>query len=88
MAALLNSQPPPVEKVVQNHESRHFPIPHYAISPLSQFLGDIVALIDDKVLIEDLEDLAALKICHFVAASFQWLLEESRLVRIYYLARR
>lgn len=44
-------------------------IPHYAISALTQLLGDIVALVNDEVLVEDLEDFAALKVCHFVTAS-------------------
>lgn len=31
---------------------------------MAQLLGDIVALIDNKILVEDLEDLPPLKICH------------------------
>lgn len=44
-------------------------VPYNAVGSLSKFFGDIVALIDDEVLIEDFEDLAALEICHVVAAS-------------------
>lgn len=35
-------------------------IPDYAISTLPQLLGDIVALVDNELLVEDLEDLAPL----------------------------
>lgn len=44
-------------------------IPHYAIGTLTQLLGDIVALINDEVLVEHLEDFAALKVCHCVTMS-------------------
>ena len=39
--------------------------PNNAIGALSELLRHGVALVDDKVLIEDLEDLSALKIRHF-----------------------
>src|ERR1700712_3258565 len=42
-------------------------LPDYAIRALAQLLGHIVALIHDELLVEDLEDLAALEICHCVA---------------------
>lgn len=42
-------------------------VPHYAIGSLSQFLGYVVSLVNDEVLVEDLEDLAALKVSHFVS---------------------
>ena len=42
-------------------------VPYYAISSLSQFLGYVVSLVNDEVLVEDLEDLAALEISHFVS---------------------
>lgn len=41
-------------------------IPHYAISSLPQLLRYVVSLVDNKVLIEDLEDFAALKVSHIV----------------------
>lgn len=39
-------------------------LPDNAVCALAQLLGDIVALIDDKVLVEDLEDLATLQVGH------------------------
>lgn len=39
-------------------------IPDDAVGSLAQLLGDIIALIDDKVLVKHLEDLPSLKICH------------------------
>lgn len=43
--------------------------PDYPISSLTKLLRHIVTLINNEVLVEDLEDLAALNICHTVAAS-------------------
>ena len=45
-------------------------LPDYTVSSLTELLGDIVTLINDEVLVEDLEDLTALEICHLVAANF------------------
>jgi len=42
-------------------------IPYYAIRSLTELFGDVVALVNDEILIEDLEDFAALKVCHIVA---------------------
>lgn len=39
-------------------------IPDYAVSALAEFLGDIVAFVYDEVLVEDLEDLAPMEVCH------------------------
>ena len=39
-------------------------IPYYAVSSLAQLLGYVVPLVHDEVLVEDLEDLAALKVSH------------------------
>lgn len=39
-------------------------VPYYAVSALAKFLGDIVALVDDEVLVEDLEGLPPLQVCH------------------------
>lgn len=44
-------------------------VPYYSIGSLSQFLGYVVSLVNDEVLVEDLEDLAALKVSHFVSVS-------------------
>lgn len=38
--------------------------PDDAVGALSKLLGDGVALIDDKVLVEDLEDLPSLEVGH------------------------
>lgn len=45
-------------------------LPDYTVSSLTELLGDIITLINDEVLVEDLEDLTALEICHIVAATF------------------
>jgi hypothetical protein len=39
-------------------------VPDNAVSTLAQLLGHSVSLVDNKVLVEDLEDLAALEISH------------------------
>ncbi len=39
-------------------------IPYYPVSALAQLLSHRVPLVDDEVLIEDLEDLPTLEICH------------------------
>jgi hypothetical protein len=39
-------------------------IPDDAVGALAKLLGNRVALVDDEVLVKDLEDLAALEICH------------------------
>ena len=44
-------------------------LPDYAIGSLTKLLSNIVTFIDDKVLVEDLEDLAALEISHIVGAA-------------------
>ena len=44
-------------------------LPDYAICSLAKLLGNIVTFINDKVLVEDLEDLAALEISHVVGAA-------------------
>lgn len=41
-------------------------IPNDSVCPLAKLFGHIVTLIDDEILIEYLEDLAALKICHIM----------------------
>ena len=38
--------------------------PDDAVRALTKLLGDCVALIDDEVLVEDLEDLPALEVAH------------------------
>ena len=45
-------------------------LPDYTVSSLTELLGDIVTLINDEVLVEDLEDLTTLEICHLGAANF------------------
>lgn len=40
--------------------------PNDPVGSLTQLFGHIVALVDDEVLVKDLEDLAALEICHVV----------------------
>ena len=49
-------------------------LPDYAIGSLAKLLGNIVTFINDKVLVEDLEDLAALEISHVVGAAISSLL--------------
>ena len=44
-------------------------LPDYAIGSLAKLLGNIVTFINNKVLVEDLEDLAALEISHVVGAA-------------------
>lgn len=39
--------------------------PYYAISSLAQLLCYVIMLVDNKVLVEDFEDFAALKVSHF-----------------------
>ena len=39
-------------------------VPYYAVSALTEFLGDIVALVYNEVLVEDLEDLSPMEVCH------------------------
>lgn len=39
-------------------------LPNNSVSSLTKLFGHIVAFIDDEILVEDLEDLSALKICH------------------------
>ena len=58
-----------------------FVLPNYAIGPLSKLLGDIVAFIDDKVLIEDFENLSTLKICHDMAAYSTLLFKRKKTVQ-------
>lgn len=41
-------------------------LPHNSVRALAKLFGHIVALIDDEILIEYLEDLSALKICHIM----------------------
>ena len=43
-------------------------IPYYTVSSLSKLFRDIVTLIHNEILVEHLENFAALKVCHFVAA--------------------
>ena len=38
--------------------------PDDTVSTLSQLLGNGISLVDNKVLVEDLEDLSSLQICH------------------------
>lgn len=52
---------------VMRHKKNLF-LPDYAIGSLAKLLGNIVTFINDKVLVEDLEDLAALEISHVVGA--------------------
>ena len=49
-------------------------LPDYAIGSLAKLLGNIVTFINDKVLVEDLENLAALEISHVVGAAMALLL--------------
>lgn len=49
-------------------------LPDYAVGSLAQLLGNIVTFINDEVLVEDLEDLAALEISHVVGAAMSLLL--------------
>ena len=42
-------------------------VPYYAIGSLPQLLCYVVSLVNDKVLVEDLEDFAALKVSHLVS---------------------
>lgn len=41
-------------------------LPNNAVRALAQLFGHIVALVNDEILIEYLEDLSALKICHIM----------------------
>lgn len=41
-------------------------LPNNSVRPLAKLFGHIVALINDEILIEYLEDLSALKICHIM----------------------
>lgn len=52
------------EKLVHLWNKR---LPDNTVSSLAKLFCDIVALIDNEILVEDLEDLPALKICHLVA---------------------
>lgn len=45
--------------------------PNNAIGALSQLLGYVVALINDEILVEDLEDLTALEIGHVDAETLR-----------------
>ncbi|KAJ4983462.1 hypothetical protein SVAN01_11025 [Stagonosporopsis vannaccii] len=45
-------------------QARARSLPDYAVGALAQLLGDIVALVDDKLLVEDLEDLAVREVRH------------------------
>ena len=47
-----------LRKQVGGQETRH--LPNDTVCALSQLLGHVVSLIHNKILIEDLEDLAAL----------------------------
>lgn len=38
--------------------------PDDAVGALTELLGDSIALVDDEVLVEDLEDLSALEVTH------------------------
>ena len=51
------------------HQKKDKILPDYAIGPLAKLLGNIVTFVNDKVLVEDLEDLAALEISHVVRAA-------------------
>ena len=51
------------------HQKKDKCLPDYAIGSLAKLLGNIVTFINDKVLVEDLEDLAALEISHVVGAA-------------------
>ena len=62
-----------------NHQSVKIPIgialqslPDNAVSSLSQLLSDGVSLVNNEVLVEDLEDLPSLKICHYVRVCEVW----------------
>lgn len=55
---------------VQNHDAKDAKgVPYNAVRSLSKLFGDVVALIDNEVLIENLEDFAALEVCHIGAVS-------------------
>lgn len=41
-------------------------LPNNAVRALAKLFGHIVALVNDEILIEYLEDLSALKICHIM----------------------
>jgi hypothetical protein len=43
-------------------------LPDDAVCALAKLFSDIVTLVNDEILIEHLEDLSALEICHLVAA--------------------
>ena len=47
------------------------PLPYDAISSLSELFSHVVALIDNEILVEDLEDLPALEVRHDLAASHE-----------------
>lgn len=51
-------------------------VPDNSICPLTQLFGNIVTLVDDEVLVEDLEDLATLKVCHFALGALNFKPEE------------
>lgn len=40
--------------------------PNDSVSTLAQLFSDVVAFVHDEILVEDLEDLPALKICHIL----------------------
>lgn len=42
-------------------------IPDYAVSSLAQLLCYIISFVNDEVLVEDFEDLAALEVSHLVS---------------------
>ena len=51
------------------HQKKDNFVPDYAIGSLAKLLCNIVTFINNKVLVEDLEDLAALEISHIVGAA-------------------
>lgn len=55
---------PKAQAAKQEREQEQVDVPDNAISSLTELLGDGVALVDNKVLVEDLEDLATHEISH------------------------
>ena len=51
------------------HQKKDKFLPDYAIGSLAKLLGNIVTFINNEILVEDLEDLAALEISHVVGAA-------------------
>ena len=45
-------------------EAGHLGVPNYAVGTLAELLGNVVALVNHKLLVEDLEDLAVREVRH------------------------